>query len=200
MSRTDISNFLIHFTKSESQEEAFRRLQKIVLERTLIGTGTLIKGGYPCICFSEAPLTSLKSGLVNPNYCSRYSPFGILVTKAWLFQRGGRPVIYESNEEYYSLPDSNKWRHMLYDPCRNPPIDFSWEREWRIQCEYLHFERNEASIVLPDESWANRLINEYESEQKWKLWQYRLIFDELLAQMQYEMDYEAFEWNIVLLN
>jgi len=200
MSHTDISNFLIHFTKGESQEEAFRRLQKIVLERTLIGTGTLIKGGYHCICFSEAPITSLESGLVNPNYYSRYSPFGILVTKAWLYQRGGRPVIYESNEEYYSLPDSTKWRHMVYDPCRNPPIDFSWEREWRIQCEYLHFERNEASIVLPDESWANRLINEHESKQKWKLWQYRLIFDELLAQMHYEMDYETFKWNIVLLN
>lgn len=200
MARTDISNFLIHFTKGESLEDAFQNLSKIVREQTLIGSGTFIKGNIPCICFSEAPLTNLSDGLVNPNYYSRYSPFGILVTKKWLFRLGGRPVIYESDEEYHSLPDTHKWRHMLYDPCGNPPVDFTWEREWRIQCEYLQFKKNNASIVLPNENWANRLINEHESQQEWKLLQYRLIFDEILAKMHYEMDYESFEWNIVLLN
>jgi hypothetical protein len=200
MPRTDVSNSLIHFTKGESKEDAFIRLKKIIREQTLIGGDSLIKGRFPCVCFSEAPLPNLKDGLINPSCYSRYSPFGILVAKEWLFERGGRPVIYESEEEYYSLPDSHKWRHVLYDLCRNPPVDFSWEREWRIQCEYLHFEKNEALIVLPDESWANRLIEEHESDQKWKLRQYELIFDdEMLAQMHYEMNDEPFEWNLVPL-
>ena len=30
----------------------------------------------------------------------RYEPFGIGVKKEWLYEKGGRPVIYSSDEEY----------------------------------------------------------------------------------------------------
>lgn len=61
----------------------------------------------------------------------RYSAFGVVVSKTWLFNQGGRPVINQANEEYVQLPDSLKYRHVRYEPHRG--IDHAWEREWRIQ-------------------------------------------------------------------
>ncbi|MGD1905323.1 MAG: hypothetical protein ACFB0C_04930 [Leptolyngbyaceae cyanobacterium] len=151
MSRQDISEYLIHFTKDIDLENAFRRLQKILRERILIGSNGFIKGNYNCVCFSEAPLSSLASGLVNSEYYSSYSPFGILMSKIWLYQQGGRPVIYQSDSEFDSLPINFQWRHVRYEP---PEIDFSWEREWRVKTEILGFNNQVASVVVPDSSWA----------------------------------------------
>jgi len=77
-----------------------------------------------------------------------------LVTKEWIFKEGGRPVIYQTDEEFNELPETHRWRHVRYDPLSDPPIDFTWEREWRINCEELHFDSDVASIVVPDDHWA----------------------------------------------
>ena len=90
-SRVDISDKIIHFTKGENEEEAFYNLCNIVDEGQILGTHEKIKGSYKCVCFSEAPITSLRDGLVNPAAYSRYSPFGILLEKSWLFDKGGDP-------------------------------------------------------------------------------------------------------------
>jgi hypothetical protein len=79
MTRADISSYLVHFTSGKSHGDAFTRLRKIIADRKLIAGSRFIKGHYQCVCFSEAPLTSLKGGLVNADYHSRYSPFGIMV-------------------------------------------------------------------------------------------------------------------------
>ena len=196
MTRTDISNFLIHFTKGDSDEDAFKRLQKIISEKCLRGSTNLIKGEYCCISFSEAPLGTLSEGLVNPQYYSRYSPFGIMVSKEWLFVQGGRPVIYQTDDEFNYLPESHRWRHVRYEPMHDPPIDFTWEREWRICCSELPFDSDVASIIVPDEGWAGRLIRKHEKEQDFRVMQYKLIFtDEMLA----HMFYEPFRWKILTL-
>ena len=67
MSREDISPYLVHFTSGTSYA-AFMRLRKIIAERSLIAGSRFIKGNYRHVCFSEAPLTSLKGGLVNEDY------------------------------------------------------------------------------------------------------------------------------------
>jgi hypothetical protein len=145
MSRQDISEFLLHFTKDINLECAFIRLQNIIRDRMLIAGDGFIKGGYKCVCFSEAPLSSLSNGLINPNYYSAYSPFGILVSKTWLYQRGGRPAIYQPDSEFHLLPSSMQWRHVRYEP---PRVDFSWEREWRIRTDFLEFDNQTASIAI----------------------------------------------------
>ena len=194
MSRDDISNFLIHFTKGDSLEDAFSCLQKIIDERTLRGSGRFIKGGYSCVCFSEAPISSLPDGLVNPDYYSQYSPFGIMVHKQWLFHLGGRPVIYQPDAEFTALPETHRWRHMRYEP---PDVDFSWEREWRMRCDSLCFDRDVASIVVLDQSWTAALADEHEHEQDIKIMEYTTLlgFDDILARLYYE----PFRWNIVTL-
>jgi len=148
MSRADISPYLVHFTSGTTYEDAFTRLRKILADRSLIAGSRFIKGNYRCVCFSEAPLTSLTDGLVNQDYYSRYSPFAIMISKHWLFAQGGRPVIYQSAEEYYPLPDSHRWRHVLYEPSDSTKsIDFTWEREWRIKCEYSYLIRDPQTLL-----------------------------------------------------
>ena len=87
MSRKDLSDSLIHFTKDENYELAFKGLQKITEERCLLGTNTFIRGGYDCVCFSEAPLECSKTGLANLDYYYNYSLFGIMLTKKYPFEK-----------------------------------------------------------------------------------------------------------------
>ena len=196
MSRPDISPYLVHFTSGSDYEDAFARLRKIIAGGKLIAGSGYIKGDFRCVCFSEAPLTSLKEGLVNERYYSRYSPFGILVPKQWLFERGGRPVIYQPNHEYQLLPESHRWRHVLYE-LRDAyeRTDFTWEREWRIKCDELQLQQRAAQIVVADQSWAVRLIEEHDREEDYKVRQYSVIFDEVMA----EAYRDSFEWSILTL-
>jgi hypothetical protein len=194
MGRTDVSDFLIHFTRGDS-EEAFGTLRKIIRDRGLLGSSNCIKGGFSCVCFSEAPPESLPDGLVNPRNYLKYSPFGVMVQKRWLYSQGGRLVIYQSQTEYEMLPNELRWRHVRYEPDKKPPIDFSWEREWRIHCDSLNIDPGVASVILPDTSWANRLFYEHEREQEWKLEEYSLIFDEDFARNFYQ----PFVWKVFSL-
>jgi hypothetical protein len=192
MSRIDISDYLIHFTRGESIEDAFQRLRKIVGERCLLGSAETIKGRFPCVCFSEAPLVALADGLLNANYYSKYSPFGILVSKQWLFGHGGRPAIYQTDDEFEGLPDTHRWRHMRYEP---PNIDFTWEREWRVSTDRLEFDAGVASIVVPDASWTKRLVDEHTLEQDYQVMEYSMIF----GHMQAEQYREQFIWKVIEL-
>lgn len=197
MARADISPYLVHFTSGVTYEDAFTRLRKIVADRSLIAGSHFIKGNYQCVCFSEAPLASLRDGLVNRYYYSRYSPFGIMFSKRWLFAQGGRPVIYQSAEEYYTLPDSHRWRHVLYEPSDSTEsVDFTWEREWRIKCESLAFDQNSAKIVVLDQSWADRLVCEHDREEDYLITQYKLIFDDDIFVEAYR---NPFEWTVLTL-
>jgi hypothetical protein len=195
MGRIDISQDLIHFTKDETKEAAFKRLQKIIRERKLFGGTNLIKGKYRCVCFSEAPLTSLAAGLINEDYYSTYSPFGVMVSKQWLFEQGGRPVIYQPNSEFRLLPESHRWRHVTFDI--RPAFsfsDFTWEREWRIRCDELPFDHKSARIVVPDARWAARLIREHDDEQDYTVEMYSLVIGSVA-----ELYRERFGWTVARL-
>ena len=198
MSRADISPYLVHFTSGESHGDAFIRLRQIIADRRLIAGSRFIKGNYRCVCFSEAPLTSLTGGLVNEEYYSRYSPFGIMVSKQWLFAQGGRPVIYQSAEEYHSLPETHRWRHVLYQPGDSKEkIDFTWEREWRIECDCLAFDQSSAQVIVLDQSWGDRLISEHDREEDYKIMQYKLIFDDDIIAEAYR---NSFQWTVLTLS
>ena len=193
--RRDVSDELIHWTSGENEEEAFQRLCKIMKERRILGTSEWIKGAYKCVCFSEAPLTSLKDGLVNPDSYSRYSPFGIIFKKRQIFKSGGRPVIYQPIAEFEGLLEDYRWKHVTYEPNRDKPIDFTWEREWRIQCSALHFNPSYAVIVVLDKDWEKRMISEHKTEQDFKLFQYREVLDD----EELELYKERFPWRIIRL-
>ena len=147
MSRIDISNYLVHFTKGQS---AFDNFRSIINQKTLIGGTGFIKGKQECICFTEAPLHALQDILDQSDAHSfRYAPFGIIIKKDWLFKQGGRPVIYQTKEEGDKLPAELWWRHVTYDPIADNPVDFTWEREWRVKTDKLEICPDNAILVVP---------------------------------------------------
>lgn len=194
--RTDISQSLIHFTRGRDNDEAFDNLVSIVNSNTIYGSNKFIKGRYKCVSFSETPIACISRGLINNNYYTKYSAFGIAVSKDLLFNLGGRPVIYQSEEEFNLLSEGQRWRHMTYNPKGDPPIDFTWEREWRIKTNELHINPSDFSIIMPNADWIERLILEHEANQDWKIQMYRMILEDEIAE-QYR---DEFSWVIVPLN
>src|SRR5262249_40852438 len=126
----------------------------------------------------------------------RYKPFGVLASKRWLFERGGRPVIYQSDEEYDVLPDAVRYRHVRYEPTREPPIDFTWEREWRACTASLALNPQSVRIIVPASEYAAELVRLHDQEQNRLVEQYSYILGDDLA----EMHREAFQWNVVNLD
>lgn len=189
--RSDIADSLVHFTSGVSTDDAFDRFRNIVSECRLVGGNGMIRGSHRCVCFSEAPLP-LPNGLVNPDAYSRYSPFGLLFEKQWIFEQGGRPVIYQPNAEYDLLHEEQKWRHVTYDP---PDVDFSWEREWRVHCPELYFDPSVACLVLPSQEYVDALIADHDERQEAKWYRYSEAFDQEEL-MRYRED---FPWRVIYL-
>lgn len=196
MLRWDLSRELIHFTQGETADAAYARLCTILNDGYLRGSRHLITGNYSCVCFTEAPRASLTTGLVNTWNYGRYAPFGLIFDKRRLFEQGARPVIYQPAAEFHDLPASHAWRHMTYEPDRDPAVDFTWEREWRLPTEQLRFDPACAGIVVPDRSWEARLLAEHDAVQDWRVLEYGQIMDTSLA----EQLRDPFPWTLTSLS
>lgn len=169
--RTDYSEYLYHWIKPDvfckSKEDAYEKAYEIM--EAIFDDGFLKASGrdtykkIESICFTESPAEIMKY------QNSRYQPFGFSFLKDDIFDLGGRHAIYQTKEEAELLPSSMHWRHVTYNPKDIGPskpngVDFTWEREWRLNVERLsiidcHF------IILPDEHWVARMK---EDIQRWK--------------------------------
>jgi hypothetical protein len=143
--------------------QPFDVIYKILREGRLLGGSSYIKGNYSCVCFTEAPISELSAlfslnGRLPIEQRPRYTPYGLAITKEWLYQRGGRPVVYQSDTEYSYLADNVKWRHVRYEP---PAIDFAWEREWRICTNELILDPGATLIIVPTAYEAYKLTYEF---------------------------------------
>lgn len=193
--RSDVSNKLIHFIHGESEDEAFSTLCKIINEKRLLGGTGYIRDSYKCVCFTEAPIPALCESFYYPELKTRYLPFGIMFEKSWIFSKGGRPVIYQPSSDYSLLDESIRWRHVRYELNNTSPIDFSWEREWRVHCDELFFTPEEATIVLPDPQWREYLFEQHRTEQEFIFQAYLTAFSEDFA----SQFIEEFKWRVTLL-
>ena len=188
LGRDDRSFCLIHFTRGGAHGDAFNTLVKILNDRRLIGSNSHIRSRSSCVCFSEAPMTALRYGLVNDFGAERYSQFGIRFTKKSIFDRGGRPVIYQPESEYQLLPESLKWRHVRFECNNTRPIDFTWEREWRLPDEELPFTPEEVQVIVPTQEYVDRLSSHFD----------------IASQFQYELlgfpgHYDQCPWKLLTL-
>jgi len=123
---------LTHFTRASKYASALDNLITILREGVLRASSRTVKGLRPVICFFDIPIEDLRKVLTYRNH-RRYEPFGIAVNKAHAFKLGARPVIYlPSQEAEKLLPRDELWRVVALDLARTPPIDWTFEREWRI--------------------------------------------------------------------
>lgn len=168
-SRNDITSRLTHLTKGDTLEQAFENLLQILNDKKLIGSVTetgFIIGRTPAVCFQEAPLNAIaenlryeqkmRQGTDNP---VRYRAFGIRFDKQFIYNRGGRPVIYEKRDLMKEmLPEDEYWRIVNYD-MSDPKhiIDWSHEREWRIPGN-LEFEYTNIEVLVTSNKYYKRFI------------------------------------------
>ena len=160
--RPDLSNQLIHFTRGTEESSASEVLSKILREQRLMAGTGFIKGGYSCVCFTEAPIHFLAESCRSVRWLNRYSPYGVMFDKCFIFGQGGRPVVYQSAGEFADLAEAKRWKHVRYEPVQE--IDFTWEREWRLPCD-LSFTPNQATVVVPTKKNIALLAAHYEDEQ-----------------------------------
>jgi hypothetical protein len=158
--RSDMSDWLFHCTTS------FDALKTILSQQLLEGSKDKIRGGYTCVCFSDAPLVKIKALTRFAKAYSqvighklRYAPFGVAVKKSWLFELGGRPVIYQRDDEYDLLSEPQRYLHVSYNP--NSGNDFTWEREWRVHIDSLRLNPENCTVFVESRCELDELLGEF---------------------------------------
>ena len=125
---------LTHFTRSAGTRNAIDNLASILREGVIHGASRLIRGKRPVVCLLKRRLAN-SDAAVRSNR-RRYEPFGVALDKRYAFAMGARPVLYMPwREARLILAEEEWWRVVAIDLERNPPIDWSFEREWRVAGE-----------------------------------------------------------------
>jgi hypothetical protein len=123
---------LTHFTRTAGTTSAIDNLDSILRGGVIRGATRLIRGKRPVVCLCDATLGELGRLLVRANR-RRYEPFGVALDKRYAFAMGARPVLYMPwREARLILAEEEWWRVAAIDLERDPPIDWSFEREWRV--------------------------------------------------------------------
>jgi hypothetical protein len=178
--RRDLGDLLFHFTRhSDTDRLSYKTssgretatdgsassvLYKILHEGKLLGTGTWT-GGHPCVCFTEAPIAecasifALNELAASVDERPRYDPYGIAVSKTWLYAQGGRPVIYDHPAAVNDLADALRYRFVPFDPPNG--VDFTWEREWRVKGDSLTLDPRKTLVIVPTADEAFQLIYDF---------------------------------------
>lgn len=162
--RNDNSGFLYHWIKASpfmkdnkyDYSTAFEVLISIINDGVIRAGLTMEKGGHECICFTESTKYSISDDT------SKYQPFGFQISKRSVFAAGGRPVIYSPVADKQLLDPSIHWRFMPFDldiKSEKTPfgIDFTWEREWRLNDAELPLDDVDR-IYVPNEQYRKLLI------------------------------------------
>jgi len=172
--RTDITDYVVHWVGRKSEEGKYVKPLETLL--TIIKCGYLkpsfalrssiydrserptVKGPYPAVSFTEQ---SFENFVIScKTLPDRYSPYGIALYKRALYQYGGRPVIYgsedilgeplkpnesgyEEGKEIYKGGLSKDYQYLWvrYQPIPNVDgyvVDWTHEREWRCRVNIYH--------------------------------------------------------------
>ena len=173
--RTDLTNYVIHWTNYKNTQK-LRVIRPYEVLREILQCGYLkpsfaprrslrtrtkvntINGDYPAVCFTEQPLDCYIISC--DNLPSRYKPYGIALNKYYLYDYGGRSVIYGDKSLLESLPEEYKYLWARYNPIPEPgllggdsyPVDWTHEREWRCRVNQ-HYPRywGVENLPLPQE-------------------------------------------------
>ena len=163
-SRSDLSSQLVHLTRSTEIDSKkigpVDVLVKILCDRRIVGSTTtsgFVCGDIPASCFQDIPVYSVSQNIhAEEQYRSevpeaqvRYTGVGLMFPKPYVYERGGRPVIYEDTERAKSmLPESEWWRIVKFNLSdKGNFVDWTHEREWRLPGGF-DFELEKATVLL----------------------------------------------------
>ena len=163
--RDDLSERLIHLTKGDGQTP-LHALLTMMNTRKIKGGSGFIMGSHHCVCFSETPISAIGMIIAAEHQFFKYSAYGLIFKKSWVFANGGLAVIYQPRTDYDLLPDSKKHLHVSFDLTSNPTTDFTWEREWRVKCADLPFTPEDATVIVPSRTISDTLRKLYNQEIK----------------------------------
>jgi hypothetical protein len=149
MNRIDINENLIHFTKGKNDKRAEEIFVDILFDGFLKGGTGFIRGGHKCVCFTESSINALIK--ISSPYFNTYSPYGFMIKKDFIQEKGGSPVIYGDETRYSELCEKDKHLFVLYEITGQRKIDFTWENEWRLKTEELEFNYENVVLVVPNE-------------------------------------------------
>ena len=117
--RMDLSSRLTHLTKGVDKDDAFNNLINILEEKKIKGSSKkkgFICGEIPAVCLQDAPLSAIAENLQyeevlrkEENQKVRYLGFGIRFQKNFIYQQGGRPVIYDDTDKAKMYLLKNEW-------------------------------------------------------------------------------------------
>lgn len=123
---------LTHFTRAGKTESALDNLVAILRDGVIRGSRRMVREGRAVVCMFDVPIRDLRLILDRRNR-RRYEPFGIAIEKRYAFRMGARPAVYMPWREAESLlPAGERWRVVALELERDKPIDWSYEREWRL--------------------------------------------------------------------
>ncbi|MDB2151181.1 DUF2971 domain-containing protein [Clostridium butyricum] len=172
--RSDMTINLIHLTKPAIVDggklKVFDVLVKILKEKKLEGSTTesgFIVGDRKAVCFQDVPVYSLSQNIYFEQKLRmtgqikkcRYLGVGLLFKKDYIYNKGGRPVVYDKTQEAKNYLPKNQWWRIVNLDLSNEEnfIDWTHEREWRIP-EQLNFELGDISIIVPNEKAVKKLV------------------------------------------
>ena len=165
--RNDITTRITHLTNGETPEKAFENLCSILKDRTIRGGHGYVCGSDDVVCLQEAPLTSIAENLLYEKSLRestgstkyRYSAFGLRFTKIYIYELGGRPVIYGPTSELREVLPSNEWWRIVDLQLKHtkPIVDWTHEREWRIKGD-LSFTYNQIEVIVPCWSYYQKFV------------------------------------------
>jgi hypothetical protein len=138
---------LAHFTRAAGKSSALDNLARILAGGLVRGSSRMLLGGQRGVCLFDAPADELAHLLTRENR-RRYEPFGVAVDKRYAFSMGARPVIYMPSAEAAGiLKHDEMWRVVSIDLARKPPIDWTFEREWRVRGDLPLFAQFSVALV-----------------------------------------------------
>ncbi|MBG5923162.1 hypothetical protein [Providencia rettgeri] len=163
--RDDSSGYLCHWIKAnpytecidDNFESAYETLLEIIGSKEIKSGNPRLTNGYDCVCLSESLPRSVLNGK------AKYQPFGIRFVKNSIYRMGGRHVIYLDCVQAMSLGKSLEWLHVEHDPHKKGTpygIDFTWEREWRVQTDSIYLPYIDFWVMVPNEYYRDRLCRE----------------------------------------
>lgn len=135
-----------------ADHSALHTLLRIVHDRRLIGSGRTIRGGYPVVSFTAAPVRELPGLRCFRTHRARwdFEPFAISVRREVLERRGVQPAIYGDENIWSSLMEAQRPFFQLSGEGAERLAD-TRHQDWSVEREWRHLGDLDLSDLAPED-------------------------------------------------